>query len=248
MTITRRITGPKVAQTTVIDRKEVTDDLWLMWVHKPEAFSFKAGQYCTLGVNGIERAYSIVSAPHEDSLELFVERVPPPDGKLTPLLYDLGPGDPLSIRPRAKGIFTFDPGYANHLFVATVTGVVPYIGMIRQYQHDKQQGHRLHALVGANYQDEHAYSRELQAVARQRPGLLAFVPTVSRPREARNAGWDGDTGRVNAIIEGYVKRWGLAPQDTLIYACGNPGMIEDVKTRMAPSGFVVKEERFWKDD
>ena len=247
LTITRNMTGPRVAQTTVIDRKEITDDLWLMWVEKPEAFSFKAGQYCTLGVNGIERAYSIVSAPYEDSLELFIERVPPPDGNLTPLLYDLAPGDRLSIRPRAKGIFTFEPGYSHHLFVATVTGVVPYIGMIRQYQHDEQEGHRLHALVGASYQDEHAYSGELQAVASQRPDLLAFEPTVSRPREARNAGWTGETGRVNTIVEGYVESWRLSPQDTLIYTCGNPGMIEDVKARMTPAGFVVKEERFWKD-
>ena len=238
----------KTAQTKVIRREQITDDLWLMWVKKPEGFSFKAGQYCTLGVNGIERAYSIVSAAHEESLELFVELVPPPEGNLTPLLYDLRAGDPLSIRPRAKGIFTFDPGYANHLFVATVTGVVPYISIIRQYLHERQAGHRLYVLVGASYQDEHVYSGELQRIASERPELLAFVPTVSRPQEERNAGWTGETGRVNTIVESYVEKWGLSARDTLIYACGNPGMIEDVKYRLTPRGFEFKEERFWKDD
>ena len=248
MTTARKRTLPRIAQTTVIKRTKITDDLWLMWVEKPEGFSFKAGQYCTLGVNGIERAYSIVSAPFEDALELFVELVPPPDGKLTPLLYELRVGDHLSIRPRAKGIFTFDPGYANQLFVATVTGVVPYISIIRQYFHEKQAGHRLHVLVGASYQDEHVYSPELNTIATERPDLLAFVPTVSRPQEERNAGWTGKTGRVNTIVESYVEELGLSAQDTLIYACGNPGMIEDVKARMTPGGFAVKEERFWKDD
>ena len=47
-----------------------------------ELFKFKAGQYCTLGLDGIERAYSIVSAPYEPCLEIFVELVP--DGALTP--------------------------------------------------------------------------------------------------------------------------------------------------------------------
>ena len=125
MITARNKTSPKIAKTTVTKWTEITDDLWIMWVEKPEGFSFKAGQYCTLGVNGIERAYSIVSAPNEESLELFVELVPPPDGKLTPMLQELRVGDQLSIRLRAKGIFTFDPVYANHVFVATVTGVVP---------------------------------------------------------------------------------------------------------------------------
>ena len=248
MTTARKRTAPKLARTPVIDRKEITDDLWLMWLEKPEGFSFNAGQYCTLGVNGIERAYSIVSAPYEDSLEIFVELVPPPDGALTPLLHELRVGDKLSIRPRAKGIFTFDPAYANQLFVATVTGVVPYISIIRQYLHDDQTGHHIYVLVGSSYQDEHVYSRELEEIAREHPDVLTFVPTVSRPHEERNAGWPGETGRVNTIVESHVEKWGLSAQDTLVYACGNPGMIEDVKARMAPEGFVVKEERFWKDD
>jgi NAD(P)H-flavin reductase len=248
LTTSKERTSSKIAPTRVIKRQEITDDLWLMWVEKPKGFSFKAGQYCTLGVNGIERAYSIVSAPYEDLLELFVELVPPPEGRLTPLLYELHEGDMLSIRPRAKGIFTFDAGYANQLFVATVTGVVPYISIIRQYIHDQQTGHHLYALVGASYQDEHVYSREFQRISCEAPDFFDFVPTISRPQEERNAGWTGETGRVNTIVERSVEKWGLPPGDTLIYACGNPGMIEDVKARMTPRGFAVKEERFWKDD
>ena len=32
-----------------------------------------------------------------------------------------------------------------------------------------------------------------------------------------------------------------------MYACGHPGMIEDVKERMNRLGYRFKEERFWKD-
>jgi hypothetical protein len=34
----------------------------------------------------------------------------------------------------------------------------------------------------------------------------------------------------------------------MVYACGNPDMIEDVKKRVTPLGFGFLEERFWKDD
>ena len=61
-----------------------------------------AGQYCTIGLEGIERPYSIVSSPHEPYLELFLERVP--HGALTPRLWGLRLGDPVSLRPRPKGL------------------------------------------------------------------------------------------------------------------------------------------------
>ena len=77
MTTLRQRPKPKLAESKVLKREDITPDLLLMWIEKPDGFTFKAGQYCTIGRDGIERAYSIVSAPHEDSLELFVELVPP---------------------------------------------------------------------------------------------------------------------------------------------------------------------------
>ncbi|MCH8309788.1 MAG: hypothetical protein IIB17_04740, partial [Chloroflexi bacterium] len=172
----RRPPRPKLAETTILRRKDITEDLWLVWIEKPEGFTFKPGQYCTLGVDGIERAYSISSAPYEDAIELFVELVPPPDGNLTPLLYDLHEGDKMSIRPRAKGLFVFKPDFKRHLFVSTVTGVVPYISILRQYLHDNTEGHEIYLLLGASYEDELTYDSEIQKIADEHPDLLKFVP------------------------------------------------------------------------
>lgn len=244
----RRIRRPKLADTSILKRTDFTSDLWTIWLEKPEGFTFKPGQYCTIGSEGIERAYSIVSAPYEEELELFIELVPPPDGNLTPLLYNLKDGDSVTIRPRAKGIFVFDPSLPNQLFVATVTGVVPYISIIRQYLNDGETGHHFYILMGASYHDEFAYDSELEQLAADHPDLITFVPTISRPDEEPNAEWTGETGRVNNIVEKYAEKWELAPEDTIVYACGHPGMIEDVKDRMIPKGYDVREERFWKED
>ena len=197
---------------------------------------------------GIERPYSMTSAPHEEDIELFIELLPPGLGVLTPLLWKLTEGDSVTIRPRPKGIFTFDAKYHSHLLVATVTGVVPYISYIRDYLHYGREGHRLYVLVGASYQDEHAYIEELDRAADEHSDFITHVPTVSRPAEERNAGWPREKGRVNLIVERYAEEFGLKPDDTMVYACGNPDMIEDVKARMVPKGFTVKEERFWKED
>ena len=53
---------------------------------------------------------------------------------------------------------------------------------------------------------------------------------------------------MNEIVGKYIENFELDAENTLIYACGHPGMIEDVKEKWVPNGFKVDEERFWKED
>ena len=237
----------RLPRARLVDRRDVTDDLMVIKLEPEKEFSFKPGQYCTLGLGSVERAYSIVSAPHEPYLEIFVELVPLPEGVLTPMMWDLRVGDSMSVRPRAKGIFTLDQQIQHHLLVATVTGIVPFMSMIRNHVHLGGQGHQFYVLQGASYQDEFTYKDELEELGRSYPETIVYVPTVSRPTEEKNAGWDGVTGRVNILVEEYIHKFGLDPEGTMVYACGHPGMIEDVKDRLTPQGFKVKEERYWKE-
>ena len=193
----------------------------------------------------IERAYSIVSAPHEPLLEIFVELGS--EGELTPLIWQLNVGDHMSVRPRAKGIFTLDQRAHHHFMVATVTGVAPFVSMIRSYLHNGCQDHRFYLLLGASYQDELVYDLELTRLAKKRPDCVQFVPTVSRPNKAGNARWRGAKGRVNLIAEEYLENFNLPQDDTVVYASGHPGMIADLKTKILPKGWKFKEERFWKE-
>lgn len=239
--------NPAFPKAYVVERRDITEDLMVIRLEPDEggAFNFKPGQYCTLGLGPIERAYSIASAPHESALEVFVELVP--DGELTPLMWMLKPGDAMSVRPRAKGIFTMDQKAHHHFMLSTVTGVSPSISMIRDHLHHGREGHVFYVLLGASYHDELTYDRELLDVSAKHPDVVKFVPTVSRPGDPRNAGWDGQTGRVNAIAEEYLERFELPKDDTLVYACGHPGMIEEMKVTLPPQGWRFKEERFWKE-
>ena len=209
--MTSPVSKPKLMTARITKRVDVTHDLWKIWVKPEVPFGFKPGQYCTIGVDGLERPYSIVSAPYEDEIELFIELVPLPDGRLTPVLHDLGEGAELTIRPRAKGLFLFKEDYRDHLMVSTVTGVVPYVSILRQYLHEGREGHRFFLLVGASYHDEFTYDGELARLAEEYPDFIKFVPTISRPDEDKNASWTGETGRVNTIVGKYVQEFGLKP-------------------------------------
>jgi ferredoxin--NADP+ reductase len=238
---------------TIVRRQDCTDDLFQLWLEPSIEFHFKPGQYITLGVGGIERPYSIVSAPYEPNIEVFLEYVLPENGgKLTPLLHAQDVGDVLTIRPKAKGRFTRRAGVTNHVMVATVTGIAPYLSMIRQFIHDREhrrgapEQSRFFVMQGASHSDEFVYDTELQELSTRYPDLIQFVSSVSRPWADRNVGWTGSTGRINFLVEEYLDRWRLPRADTLVYLCGNPGMIEDASARLTPNGWSVVAERFWR--
>ena len=239
--------NPAFPKAFVVERRDITEELLVIRLEPEEggSFNFKPGQYCTLGLGPIERAYSIASAPHENALEVFVELVP--DGELTPLMWRLQPGDAMSIRPRAKGIFTMDQKAHHHFMLSTVTGVSPSVSMVRDHLYNEREGHIFYVLLGASYCDELTYDREFMELATKHPDVVKFVPTVSRPSDPRNEEWDGACGRVNAIAAEYLEKFDLPKDDTQIYACGHPGMIEDMKAQLPPQGWRFKEERFWKE-
>ena len=246
----------KFSTCKITRREDLTEDLLKIWLETSDPFNFKPGQYCTIGKNGIERPYSIVSSPDEEEIELFIEVVPPPDGNLTPIIQELDIGEELTIRPRAKGLFVFQPNYKNHVMVGTVTGTVPYVSMLRKYLNDnqwqndneiKRENYNFYVLEGASYVDEFGYDKELKYLS-EKYNNIDFYPSISRPDEKRNSGWNGAKGRINTLVEEYVQQKKLNPKETCVYACGHPQMIEDVNQRFSNTEFYFIEERFWKED
>src|SRR5919198_580685 len=212
----------KYMPAPIIERKDYSPTLWSVRMRPPETLTFKAGQYVAFGLeNGekvLERAFSIVSSPYElPDLEFFIERVP--DGALSPQLYELGVGQSVHMRRKAKGIFNIDvkSGHINHLLVSTVTGIAPYISYIRE----------LHELAA-------------------RYDWLRYFPTISRPWE--DPEWKGERGRVDDLVRKYTDSLGLDPDNTTAYLCGNPGMIVNARGILKRRGFesqYIREETYW---
>jgi ferredoxin--NADP+ reductase len=217
-------------------------------------FPFVPGQYATLGViapeKHYERAYSIVSAPHEKFVEFFIELVP--HGDLTPRLFSHRVGDEFTLRKGAKGRFTLDTtsGRTNHLLIATVTGVAPFVSYVRslyrQWEDAKSVGeHKLFLLEGASQSWELGYAEELQRLSDKVP-WFSFASTISRPWD--EASWKGETGRVDELVRKYADHWQLAPESTTAYLCGHPSMVANVKGILHRRGWQkssIKEELYF---
>jgi ferredoxin/flavodoxin---NADP+ reductase len=244
----------KFLRARIVERRDISDDLWVIRVDPGGEFPYVAGQYATLGVvtpeKHHERAYSIVSAPHEKYLEFFIELVP--QGEVTPKLYPYQVGDEFTLRKAAKGRFTLDDsnGRTNYLLLATVTGVAPFVSFARSIYHQGKDaqpagGHKLYLIDGASRSWELGYREELERIAADVP-WLTYVPTVSRPWEDNS--WKGETGRVDDLIRKYADSWGLTAENTCAYLCGNPSMIENARGILKRHGWqkeALKEEAFF---
>jgi len=239
----------------IVARQDFSSDLWAIRVRPRIPFSFRAGQYATLGVEldrrVLERPYSIVSAPEEPDLEFFIERIP--GGALTPHLHPLGPGDSLLMRKRPKGLFMRAGLAADrvNLFVATVTGIAPFASMLRHLRMASgttpESLPRIALLQGASFSHEFGYAEEMADLARGEP-WFEYLPTVSRPWQ--ESAWSGETGRVEDVLRKHADSWGISPGRGMIYLCGHPGMIANSRAIMRRSGLEdqeILEEQYWPE-
>ena len=248
------VPSDKFWQAEIIERRDFSHDLWSIRIKAEGKLNFQPGQYATFGVvedgKVIERPYSIVSSPYEETLEFFVELVP--DGDLTPHLHKRKTGAPLVMRKVAKGRFTLDlkSGRKKHFLLATVTGLAPFTSMARTLHRDWKEGRlpeglHLVCIQGASRSWELGYREEMESIARE-ASWLTFVPTISRPWE--DADWKGEVGRVEDLMRKYSDSLGLDADNAVAYLCGHPEMIEKGKGILQRRGFAkewLREEQYW---
>jgi len=238
---------------TLVKREDDNDSLARVWVRPDgEMTHFEPGQYMTIGVYAddklYQRPYSVASSPQatgDEGYELYVRLVP--ILRFTTLLWRLPVGHQMRmIGP--KGRFLLEPDDdRTHLFIATGTGIAPFIAMSRQLLHERKP--RKTVLIhGCSYQDEMGYRDLLEGWQRDGTYPMAYVPTVSRPDDPRNKGWSGHTGRAEAVVADVCREQALDPDKTVVYLCGNPEMILNAEQVLMDKDFPefhVKKELYW---
>lgn len=237
----------------LVRRVDETDELAYFWVkYDGEQVPFEPGQYMTTGVYAddkiVQRPYSVASPFRDadgDGYEFYVRLVP--ILRFTTLLWRLPVGHPMRmIGP--KGKFMLEPDDdRTHLFVSTGTGIAPFIAMMRETL-AAGRPRRTVVLHGCSYVDELGYRDLIEDW--QATGIypVQYVPTISRPTDPRNAGWEGRTGRAEHVVEAVCRDLSLRPNRTVVYICGNPEMILNVERILMDRGFPefhVKKELYW---
>jgi ferredoxin--NADP+ reductase len=230
---------------TVTDVHHWTDTLFSFKTTRDQGFRFDNGQFTMVGleVEGrpLLRAYSIVSANHEENLEFFSIKVP--NGPLTSRLQHIQVGDEVLISKKPTGTLVVDnllPGKVLWL-LGTGTGLAPFMSIIK----DPEVYERYEKVVlmhGCRFVAELAYEDEItkalpnneffgEMVAEK----LLYYPTVTR-EPFRNQGRITtliETGKVSADL-GFPP---FSPENDRVMLCGSPAMLDDMCAWLEDNGF-----------
>lgn len=187
----------------------------------------------------IKRAYSIASSNvSKDYVEFYITLVH--SGALTPRLFNLQIGDKIWVGQRFVGMFTLDEiaEDQNIVLIATGTGVAPYMSMLRS-DALKRKGNIV-VIHGAANSWDLGYSSELNLLANIAPHF-SYIPTITEPQK-EHVKWNGRVQFIQEIWEdGSVEKlWGFkpAPENTHIFLCGNPNMVNGMIECLSKEGFI----------
>jgi benzoate/toluate 1,2-dioxygenase reductase component len=189
----------------ILGRRWLSPTTFELTLERPAGFDFQPGQRVRLRSGPNERDYSIAAAPGDPDVVLCIRRVA--DGEVSAWLSAAGIGTELCCSG-PHGYFTFKPSPRPAIFVATGTGVAPFVSMARA-------GTKGFTLLHGVKRAEDLFYRGLLSASAQR-----YIACLS---EEAPADPDVLAGRVTRHIEGQVP-----PGACDFYLCGRSEMIRDV--------------------
>ena len=195
-----------------------------------KTMEFLAGQYIDLSVKGIKRSYSIASTPSDSEIELLIKNYT--GGQFSNYLFNEAKVNDLLRIEGPKGTYIFPKEITHNLiFISTGTGIAPNLSLIKSaLKEGKVQPSQITLIHGQRTAKEHIYSLEETLKG------VNIIKCTSR---------ESAEGFVQGYVQDAVKGLELDISNSLVFACGNPQMIKELKIQMVASG--LKEKNFKSD-
>lgn len=174
---------------------------------RPADFTFIPGQYASFIMKGYRRDYTMVSAPDSETIDFCVALID--SGRFSRDIQRAGLGMPLKLSG-PHGYFVFQSQLNPAVFVATGTGVAPFVAICRSGV--------VPALVlhGVGNPERLFYQDLLRAACRE------YVPCLSRSAKGHADLKNVFAGRVTRYLEHHLQA-GIYD----FYLCGRRAMIRD---------------------
>jgi ferredoxin-NADP reductase len=197
-----------VHKTKLIGRHWLSKKAFEIELTRPPGFQFTAGQTIRFMRGDIERYYSLISATGDPTLALCVRYVE--GGHFTPTLATADIGTLFNLTG-PHGYFTFTASTRPAVFVATGTGIAPFVSMVRSGVKD------FTLLHGVNSAEDLYYAHLFQKTSNN------YVPCITDSTDQEKALPGKFQGRVSDYIRTILPR---AEYD--FYLCGRDEMVRDV--------------------
>jgi ferredoxin-NADP reductase len=211
----------------LLQRRWLSSNAFEIELTRPPELAFKPGQTICFVHESIQRYYSLLSTPDDPTLALCVHYVA--QGSFSPVLADAETGAQFNITG-PHGYFSFNRSERPPVFVATGTGIVPFVSMGRSGITDFILLHEVEFAADFYYQD---VCRKIAS---------KYVACLSAPSSDDPL----PPGTFHGNAAGFIKK-NLPPASYDFYLCGEREMTRQV-TLLAdehfPGSHVFKEVFF----
>ena len=204
------------------------------------AFHYLPGQFITIHFEHegktLRRSYSIANTPRKDNRIEFAAGFVD-GGPGTALLFNLKPGDVISINGPFGRLTLKEEMPKRYILVATSTGVTPYRSMIPELKKRLQADPELEVVIlqGVQKREDILYQDEFSAFA-EFSSRVTFRAHLSRDHLNRVEQHE---------YQGYVQTafadLQLNPEQDVVYLCGNPSMIDESFNLLKEAGFAMPQ-------
>ena len=193
------------------------------------------------------RAYSMANYPEEKGIMKFnvrIELPPPgtdyPPGEMTSYIFNLKPGDKLTIFG-PFGDFFANKSEAEMIFIGGGAGMAPMRSHIFDQLLRINTDRKITFYYGARSLKEVFYKEEYDELARNHENFT-WTLALDSPQPEDN--WEGPTGFIHQVIlEEYLKDH-ESPEDCEYYMCGPPAMMNAVFGMLDDLGVEPESIRF----
>ena len=204
----------------------LTDGTYLFSLRLSEEIGFFPGQFLVLQIEPkIFRSYSIMGISDGILYLLIDTRV---GGPASIFFEAAQEGTELNLIGSAMGKFVVQDNNKEKVFVATGTGLAPFVPMMNSIL-EKDANAKVRLYFGARHIKSDYSGFLLESSPEQFPNF-SIVHCISQPEGALDEGFLH--GRVTDIIPKYEKDC----REPEFYLCGNPKMVDDIQAALRLCG------------
>jgi len=239
-------TSSTVGLVKLISREEVAEGTIAFRFEKPPGWTFKAGQSLDMTLldppqtdaNGNTRAFSVASAPQEESLMIATRMR---DTAFKRVLATF----PLGARVRIDGPFgnliLHNNAARTAVFLAGGIGITPFRSII-VHAAKENLPHRILLFFSNRRPEDAPFLEELRALQRHNSNYR-MVATMTRMEESHCA-WNGETGLMNSAMLSKHLKDVVSP---IYYIAGPPGLVTGMREMLSTAGIDdddIRSEEF----
>ena len=218
----------------LIGREQVAEGTMAFRFEKPSGWTFKAGQAMDMTLlepsetdaEGNTRAFTIASAPHEESLMVATRMR---DTAFKRVLGTMPLGTAVKIEGPFGNLTLHNNAARTAVFLAGGIGITPFRSIVFGAAKEKLP-HRIFLFYSNRRPEDAPFLDELQALERENPNYKLIATMTETAKSHRS--WNGETGLINReMLSRYLKN----AASPIYYIAGPPGLAKGLHETLVKS-------------